>query len=89
MQEGTIKEHAVYRHYNGGRYTVLFTARDSTNARDGNLVVLYVSLTNGSIFCRDLAEFTETFKWPDGTTRSRFVLDDETASSTELAIVRS
>lgn len=66
----------VYEHYKGGRYTVLMVIKDSTNARmtdDGKPdVVVYVSLTNGSVWCRDLAEFIEPVAWSDGSTRPRF-----------------
>jgi hypothetical protein len=66
-------EPGVYGHYKGGRYRVLFTVTESTNVREGAMVVIYVSLTNGNIFCRDLAEFSEPIIWPDGVTRPRFL----------------
>lgn len=69
----------MYRHYGGGRYTVLFVASDSTNMRDGNEVVVYLSLSYGKIYCRDLVEFTENVEWPDGSTRPRFILETEPA----------
>lgn len=67
-----------YRHRNGGLYTVLACAEDSTNVRelaDGSqpLVVVYVSLTTGKLLVRDLAEFVELDEWPDGSRRPRFV----------------
>lgn len=65
----------VYKHYKEGRYLVLAVADDSTNARMGNRVVIYVSLTYGTIKCRDLKEFTEIVEWADGSKRPRFVLD--------------
>lgn len=53
----------IYRHYKGGEYRVLFIVQDSTNSRikDGvkNDMVVYISLTKGSIWCRDLSEFEE------------------------------
>jgi hypothetical protein len=64
----------VYDHYKGGRYLVLSVADDSTNNRAGNRVVVYVSLTYGTIKCRDLVEFIELVEWPDGQKRSRFVI---------------
>jgi len=72
-----IAQNTNYRHYKGERYRVLFTANDSTNNRDGRQVVIYVSLAHGFIFCRDLDEFTEEVKWPDGKMRSRFVADTD------------
>lgn len=71
----------VYKHKGGGRYRVLFVVEDSTNSRIGpggekNEVVVYVSLTYGKLWCRDLAEFVEEVVWPDGERRPRFVLED-------------
>lgn len=65
----------VYMHYKGGKYRVLFVAKESTNARSGGKTVVYVSLTNGNIFTRDLSEFTETVKMPDGKEVPRFALE--------------
>lgn len=67
-----------YRHRNGGLYTVLACAEDSTNAREGTdgsqpLVVLYVSLTTGKLLVRDLEEFVGACEWPDGSRRPRFM----------------
>lgn len=62
----------VYAHYKGGRYRVLFVAKESTNAREGGRTVVYVSLSNGNIFTRDIGEFAEPIQWPDGTMRPRF-----------------
>lgn len=67
-----IIPNAVYDHYKGGKYLLLFVADDSTNNRDGNKVVIYISLTYGKIYCRDLSEFTELVEWPDGKNRPRF-----------------
>lgn len=64
----------VYDHFKEGKYLVLSVAEDSTNAREGNKVVVYVSLTYGKVLVRDLAEFTEEVEWPDGQKRSRFSL---------------
>ncbi len=64
----------IYRHQKGGRYTVLHIADDSTNKREGNKVVVYVSLTYGTVKCRDLEEFMQVVVWPDGKKRPRFVV---------------
>lgn len=65
----------VYDHHGGGRYLVLFVADESTNARKGkDQIVVYVSLTYGRVKCRDISEFTEVIKWPDGTMKPRFSL---------------
>lgn len=66
----------VYIHHGGGRYLVLSVADDSTNSRPGNKLVVYVSLTYGKIKCRDLTEFFEIIKWPDGQERTRFILEE-------------
>ena len=63
----------VYIHHKGGKYLVLALADESTNDRKGNKVVVYVSLTYGKIKCRDLREFIEIVKWPDGDMKPRFV----------------
>jgi hypothetical protein len=53
----------VYHHYKGGYYRVLFTAITSTNAQQGRPVVVYVSLTKGTIHVRDEEEFHELVNW--------------------------
>jgi hypothetical protein len=74
-----------YKHFKGGFYTVLFTAACSTNlctspehragvaADPVHRLVVYVSHTYGEIHIRDLDEFTEFVKWPDGKMRTRFI----------------
>ena len=71
--QSDISVNRVYEHYKGDKYLVLLVADDSTNNRSGNRVVVYVSLTNGKIHCRDLTEFTEPVKWPDKGMKPRFV----------------
>ena len=63
----------VYQHYKGGKYLVLFVADVATNGQEGKKEVVYVSLTNGMILCRNLDEFTEVVKWPDGGMKPRFI----------------
>ncbi len=60
----------IYRHYKGGLYRVLFVAHESTNAREGNGVVVYVSLKTGRINVRDEGEFHSTS--PLGVPRFEF-----------------
>lgn len=67
---------SVYKHYKGGRYLVLHITEESTNARIGNMGVVYVSLTYGKVKHRELSEFIEETEWPDGVRRARFVLED-------------
>ena len=64
----------VYNHHKGGKYLVLSIAEDSTNARKGKRVVIYISLTYGVVKCRDFDEFIEMVEWPNGEKRSRFIL---------------
>ncbi len=68
-----ILQNHIYEHHKGGKYLVLFVADESTNARKGNSVVVYVSLTYGKVKVRDLNEFCEEVKWPDGEMRPRFI----------------
>ena len=63
----------IYKDYTGGKYTVLFVATDSTGGREGNKVVVYVSLIDGKICCCDLDEFTKIVEWPDGGMKPRFI----------------
>jgi hypothetical protein len=63
----------IYQHYKGDKYRVLFVANDSSNSREGNKLVVYVSLKHGTLNCRDLDEFTEVVDWPDGSRKSRFI----------------
>ena len=66
----------IYKHYKGGRYLVLHLVEESTNARKGNIGVIYVSLTYGTIKHRDLKEFIEEVEWPDNIKRPRFIPED-------------
>ena len=63
----------IYQHYKGGTYRVLLIATESTNAREGNKAVIYISLKDGLIHYRDLKEFTELVVWPDGGKKPRFI----------------
>lgn len=68
----------IYTHYKGGRYRVLFLARESTNARRGEPVVVYSSLnegTEGNVYVRTVAEFTEYIIHEDEL-QQRFRRDD-------------
>lgn len=51
--------HGLYRHHKGGLYRVLFEASESTNARAGDRVIIYVSLTTGEVHTRLLEEWDE------------------------------
>lgn len=67
----------VYKHKKGGKYLVLHIVEESTNGQEGSQGVVYVSLKEGSIYHRNLSEFVEEVKWPDGKMRPRFVPEDE------------
>ena len=49
----------LYLHYKGGVYRVLHYAEESTNARAGEQVVVYLSLKYGTVHTRDLSEWVE------------------------------
>jgi hypothetical protein len=64
-----------FRHFKGGRYVVLHLAKHSEGETEQ---VVYLSLDYGTIWVRRLSEWEEpTNRWPDGVTRSRFVLESE------------
>ena len=62
----------IYKHFKGGRYSVLLTALDSETTQE---VVVYVSLDTGSIWCRPVSMWHEMVRWPDGVSRPRFVAE--------------
>lgn len=66
----------IYKHYKGGIYAVLGICSDSTNGRDDAKMVLYYSLEKHQIHVREIAEFHEIVKWPDGKLRARFLSFD-------------
>lgn len=50
----------IYKHYKGGTYRVLFTARQSTNGpSEGRVEVIYISLKYGHLNARDEEQFHE------------------------------
>ena len=61
-------EPGEYVHYKGGRYTVIGTAIDSTDAnnRNGTEVVIYVSHQGGGLRVRSRVEWFQRVTWPDG-----------------------
>lgn len=63
----------LYRHHGGGLYAVLGVVRDSTNGADeGRRLVLYFSLEKQALHVREIGQFSESVKWPDGQMRPRF-----------------
>lgn len=59
-------QQGIYRHYKGGLYTVLMTARCSDNGpNEGQEVVVYVSHTTGNVCTRLASEFTEEVEGQD------------------------
>lgn len=71
----------IYRHYKGGYYRVLFTARDSNNdsISPDQLVVVYVSCKTGRAATRNASEFTQVVERTEDidTHRFSFVSYDE------------
>lgn len=60
----------LYRHFKGGKYKVLHTARYS---EDESLMVVYLN-AKGEPWVRPLKMWNEvTDRWPDGVRRPRFV----------------
>lgn len=50
----------IYTHKKGGKYFVCYTATNATNGdKNGNVVVVYMSLETGKYFVRDEVEFNE------------------------------
>jgi len=69
-----IVDFGFYRHHKGGKYILLGVANDSTNARSGNKVCIYLSTeVNQGLYVRDLTEWNEEVEWPDGIRRPRFI----------------
>lgn len=58
----------IWVHFKGGRYRVLFTAKDSETQAE---MVVYVSLTKGGVWVRPVAMFTEVVD-RDGVSQPRF-----------------
>jgi len=64
--EGGVKS-GVYQHYKSGFYRVLYTARESTNNRQGRTVVVYMSLATGRLHTRDQDEFVALVNRDNGS----------------------
>jgi hypothetical protein len=62
----------IYRHHDGGLFVVMAVCIDTTQARGGERVVLFYSLTHQRLMVRDVVEFNELIRWPDGKLRPRF-----------------
>ncbi len=69
----------IYKHFKGGLYRVLCTAEECTNAHPGRDLVVYISLENGKVYCRDQDEFHEWMKHPadPGMMMPRFTMMEE------------
>ena len=68
----------MYRHWRGGRYTLLLVAE--THLHNGDLDVVYISHTTGAIVTRplqrdsrDQESWIDMVEWPDKIHRERFV----------------
>jgi hypothetical protein len=67
-----------YRHHKGGLYLVIGCAE--THNHNGDIDVVYVSLTHGKLVTRPLKRdsrnedsWLDEIVWPDGVGRTRFV----------------
>ena len=77
-RRAAIRSHGLkpgfYRHFKGGRYKVLFTARFS---EDETWQVVYLN-AKGEPWVRPLRMWNElTDRWPDGVKRPRFIPEDQ------------
>jgi len=63
---------STFRHFKGGRYRLLYVAESCTNLHIGRRIVVYVSLTDGSVYTRDLKEWNESVPLPSGGFVPRF-----------------
>jgi len=75
-ENNTNQVPGIYKHYKGDLYKVLFVAWESTNDRDRESLVVYISLKTGVINSRRQLEFVEFVKWDDGEFRPRFCKRD-------------
>lgn len=61
-----------YRHFKGGSYEALMTAKNSENHTE--TLVIYRSIDHGTVWARPATMWVEeTDRWPDGKIRPRFV----------------
>lgn len=56
----------IYAHYKGDLYRVLFTAMESTNGRERERLMVYVSLAKGTVNVRREEEFRELVSTEQG-----------------------
>lgn len=63
----------IYRHHKGGVYAVLSICTNTTNGQGDAKMVFYCSLTTHQLFVREISQFHEDVKWPDGKMRARFM----------------
>lgn len=62
----------IYRHCDGGLHVVLGVCTDTSSGRAGGKSVLFYALVTQRLMVRDVVEFNEVIKWPDGKRRARF-----------------
>ncbi len=67
----TFPQPGLYEHFKGGKYHVLFHARNSANP-DETIVVYRALRENGAVWIRKQSEFLEIVDWKDGTRGTRF-----------------
>lgn len=70
-----VTQGAIYLHYTGNLYIVMYAARDSENHGNRGDMVVYMSLSEpkiGQVNVRSLAEFREDVEHPDGGKVPRF-----------------
>jgi hypothetical protein len=70
-----VTQGAVYQHYTGNLYIVLYAAHDSENHDNRGDMVVYMSLSEpkiGQVNVRSLTEFREDVEHPAGGKVPRF-----------------
>ena len=63
----------VHDHFKGGIYLVTGVSESTSEGREGELVVEYLSLIFGKKYSRFGREWQSIVRWPDGEFRSRYI----------------
>ena len=64
----------MLKHYKGGHYTILATAKASTDIKEGEKVMIYISLQDGNFYARSIESAFESVKNGKVSGLSRFTL---------------
>lgn len=61
----------IWQHFKGGLYRVLFLAADAETKKS---LIVYMSLTDGSLWVRPEDDWVKEVLWADGQVRPRFIM---------------